>query len=65
MLHLLPSVKTGVNPAFIMGARRKAVRKYAKEVGNANMASATVVKVVSSPCGGLLCLLICVLPLYS
>ncbi|XDB49806.1 PREDICTED: prestin isoform X2 [Capra hircus] len=37
--------KTGVNPAFIMGARRKAVRKYAKEVGNANMASATVVKV--------------------
>ncbi|XP_005895308.1 prestin isoform X3 [Bos mutus] len=37
--------KTGVNPAFIMGARRKAMRKYAKEVGNANMANATVVKV--------------------
>ncbi|KAM5235972.1 prestin isoform 2-T2 [Ctenodactylus gundi] len=37
--------KTGVNPAVIMGARRKAMRKYAKEVGNANMANATVVKV--------------------
>ncbi|KAB1276031.1 Prestin [Camelus dromedarius] len=37
--------KTGVNPAFIMGARRKAMKKYAKEVGNANMANATVVKV--------------------
>ncbi|XP_042540606.1 prestin isoform X3 [Dipodomys spectabilis] len=37
--------KTGVNPALIMGARRKAMRKYAKEVGNANMANATVVKV--------------------
>ncbi|XP_054093830.1 prestin isoform X1 [Callithrix jacchus] len=36
--------KTGVNPALIMGARRKAMRKYAKEVGNANMANATVVK---------------------
>lgn len=40
-------VKTGVNPAIIMGARRKAMRKYAKEVGNANIANATVVKVVS------------------
>ncbi|XP_029418209.1 prestin isoform X2 [Nannospalax galili] len=37
--------KTGVNPALIMGARRKAMRKYAKEVGNANVANATVVKV--------------------
>ncbi|XP_032340058.1 prestin isoform X2 [Camelus ferus] len=37
--------ETGVNPAFIMGARRKAMKKYAKEVGNANMANATVVKV--------------------
>ncbi|ELW72089.1 Prestin [Tupaia chinensis] len=37
--------ETGVNPALIMGARRKAMRKYAKEVGNANMANATVVKV--------------------
>ncbi|KAM9651432.1 prestin isoform 2-T2 [Trichechus inunguis] len=37
--------KTGVNPALIMSARRKALRKYAKEVGNANMANATVVKV--------------------
>nr|XP_034356102.1 prestin isoform X2 [Arvicanthis niloticus] len=37
--------KTGVNPALIMGARRKAMRKYAKEVGNANMANTTVVKV--------------------
>ncbi|XP_021046456.1 prestin isoform X2 [Mus pahari] len=37
--------KTGVNPALIMGARRKAMRKYAKEVGNANMANAAVVKV--------------------
>nr|XP_015107750.1 prestin [Vicugna pacos] len=37
--------KTGVNPAFIMGARRKAMKKYAKEVGNANMANATVIKV--------------------
>ncbi|XP_052028360.1 prestin isoform X2 [Apodemus sylvaticus] len=37
--------KTGVNPALIMGARRKAMRKYAKEVGNVNMANATVVKV--------------------
>ncbi|XP_057587412.1 prestin isoform X2 [Hippopotamus amphibius kiboko] len=37
--------KTGVNPALIMGARRKAMKKYAKEVGNANMANATVVKV--------------------
>uniref|UniRef100_A0A8C5V1I7 Solute carrier family 26 member 5 n=1 Tax=Microcebus murinus TaxID=30608 RepID=A0A8C5V1I7_MICMU len=36
--------KTGVNPALIMGARRKAMRKYAKEVGNANVANATVVK---------------------
>ncbi|XP_004639301.1 prestin isoform X3 [Octodon degus] len=36
--------KTGVNPALIMGARRKAMRKYAKEVGNANMANATAVK---------------------
>nr|KAF6419397.1 solute carrier family 26 member 5 [Rousettus aegyptiacus] len=36
--------KTGVNPAFIMGARRKAMRKYAKEVGNANMANAAVIK---------------------
>ncbi|XP_045420229.1 prestin isoform X2 [Lemur catta] len=36
--------KTGVNPAVIMGARRKAMRKYAKEVGNANVANATVVK---------------------
>ncbi|XP_008061009.1 prestin isoform X3 [Carlito syrichta] len=36
--------KTGVNPALIMGARRKAMRKYAKEVGNANLANATVVK---------------------
>ena len=41
------SVKTGVNPALIMGARRKAMKKYAKEVGNANMANATVVKAVS------------------
>ncbi|XP_066897798.1 prestin isoform X4 [Kogia breviceps] len=39
--------KTGVNPSFIMGARRKAMKKYAKEVGNANMVNATVVKVVS------------------
>ena len=55
-----------MNPAFIMGARRKAMRKYAKEVGNANMANATVVKVVSSPFTAIfLCLLICVLPLYS
>ncbi|EGV97013.1 Prestin [Cricetulus griseus] len=37
--------ETGVNPALIMGARRKAMRKYAKEVGNANVANATVVKV--------------------
>uniref|UniRef100_G3U0F9 Solute carrier family 26 member 5 n=1 Tax=Loxodonta africana TaxID=9785 RepID=G3U0F9_LOXAF len=37
--------KTGVNPALIMSVRRKAMRKYAKEVGNANMANATVVKV--------------------
>ncbi|XP_006882670.1 PREDICTED: prestin isoform X2 [Elephantulus edwardii] len=37
--------KTGVNPALIMGARRKALRKYAKEVGNANMANATALKV--------------------
>ncbi|PNI26321.1 SLC26A5 isoform 13 [Pan troglodytes] len=36
--------KTGMNPAVIMGARRKAMRKYAKEVGIANMANATVVK---------------------
>ncbi|XP_077014819.1 prestin isoform X2 [Tamandua tetradactyla] len=34
--------KTGVNPALIMGARRKAMKKYAKEVGNANMANAVV-----------------------
>ncbi|XP_058153099.1 prestin isoform X2 [Dasypus novemcinctus] len=34
--------KTGVNPAFIMGARRKAMKKYAKEVGNANMTNAVV-----------------------
>ncbi|XP_052576507.1 prestin isoform X3 [Peromyscus californicus insignis] len=39
--------KTGVNPALIMGARRKAMRKYAKEIGNANVANATVVKVVN------------------
>lgn len=44
---MLSSVKTGVNPALIMGARRKAMRKYAKEVGNANMANATAVRVVS------------------
>uniref|UniRef100_A0A8D0RU86 Solute carrier family 26 member 5 n=1 Tax=Sus scrofa TaxID=9823 RepID=A0A8D0RU86_PIG len=37
--------KTGVNPALIMGARRKAMKKYAKEMGNANMANAAVVKV--------------------
>uniref|UniRef100_A0A667HE37 Solute carrier family 26 member 5 n=1 Tax=Lynx canadensis TaxID=61383 RepID=A0A667HE37_LYNCA len=37
--------ETGVNPALIMGARRKAMKKYAKEVGNANMANATAVKV--------------------
>uniref|UniRef100_A0A7N5P7V9 Solute carrier family 26 member 5 n=1 Tax=Ailuropoda melanoleuca TaxID=9646 RepID=A0A7N5P7V9_AILME len=37
--------KTGVNPAVIMGARRKAMKKYAKEVGNANVANANVVKV--------------------
>ncbi|XP_049639199.1 prestin isoform X2 [Suncus etruscus] len=37
--------KTGVNPALIMGARRKAMKKYAKEVGDANMVNATVVKV--------------------
>ncbi|XP_049749046.1 prestin isoform X3 [Elephas maximus indicus] len=43
--------KTGVNPALIMSVRRKAMRKYAKEVGNANMANATVVKVVSSLLG--------------
>ncbi|XP_054581987.1 prestin isoform X2 [Eptesicus fuscus] len=36
--------KTGVNPALIMGARRKAMKKYAKEVGNANMANATIIK---------------------
>uniref|UniRef100_A0A2I3GUN2 Solute carrier family 26 member 5 n=1 Tax=Nomascus leucogenys TaxID=61853 RepID=A0A2I3GUN2_NOMLE len=30
--------------SVIMGARRKAMRKYAKEVGNTNMANATVVK---------------------
>ncbi|KAG8508451.1 Prestin, partial [Galemys pyrenaicus] len=36
--------KTGVNPALIMGARRKAMKKYAKEVGNANMTNATIVK---------------------
>ncbi|XP_045684262.1 prestin isoform X2 [Phyllostomus hastatus] len=36
--------KTGVNPALIMGARRKAMKKYAKEVGNANMVNATVIK---------------------
>ncbi|XP_040827318.1 prestin isoform X3 [Ochotona curzoniae] len=36
--------KTGVDPAVIMGARRKAMRKYAKEVGNVNMASAIMVK---------------------
>lgn len=47
ILRLLLFWKTGVNPAHIMGARRKAMRKYAKEVGNANMANATVVKVVS------------------
>ncbi|XP_029774647.1 prestin [Suricata suricatta] len=38
------TVCTGVSPALIMGARRKAMKKYAKEVGNANMANATVVK---------------------
>ncbi|KAK7834906.1 hypothetical protein U0070_022877, partial [Myodes glareolus] len=43
--------KTGVNPALIMGARRKAMRKYAKEVGNANVANATVVKVRFMPQG--------------
>lgn len=48
--------KTGVNPALIMGARRKALRKYAKEVGNANVANATVVKVVND-------LVLCVLHL--
>uniref|UniRef100_A0A8D0VSI0 STAS domain-containing protein n=1 Tax=Sus scrofa TaxID=9823 RepID=A0A8D0VSI0_PIG len=37
--------KTGVNPALIMGARRKAMKKYAKEMGNANMANAAIVKV--------------------
>ncbi|XP_022371108.1 prestin isoform X3 [Enhydra lutris kenyoni] len=37
--------KTGVNPALIMGARRKAMKKYAKEVGNANVANTTVVQV--------------------
>ncbi|XP_075413777.1 prestin isoform X4 [Tenrec ecaudatus] len=36
--------KTGVNPALIMSARRKAMKKYAKEVGNANMVNATVAK---------------------
>ncbi|XP_023604161.1 prestin isoform X2 [Myotis yumanensis] len=36
--------KTGVNPALIMGARRKAMKKYAKEVGNANLANATMIK---------------------
>ncbi|XP_040591129.1 prestin isoform X1 [Mesocricetus auratus] len=36
--------KTGVNPALIMGARRKALRKYAKEVGNAGVTNAAVVK---------------------
>ncbi|XP_040852247.1 prestin-like, partial [Ochotona curzoniae] len=36
--------KTGVDPAVIMGARRKAMRKYAKEVGNVNMVSAIMVK---------------------
>ncbi|XP_075413775.1 prestin isoform X3 [Tenrec ecaudatus] len=38
--------KTGVNPALIMSARRKAMKKYAKEVGNANMVNATVAKAV-------------------
>nr|XP_019600126.1 PREDICTED: prestin isoform X2 [Rhinolophus sinicus] len=36
--------KTGVNPAFILGARRKAMKKYAKEGGNINIANATDVK---------------------
>uniref|UniRef100_A0A8C0NHW3 Solute carrier family 26 member 5 n=1 Tax=Canis lupus familiaris TaxID=9615 RepID=A0A8C0NHW3_CANLF len=44
--------KTGVNPAVIMGARRKAMKKYAKEVGNANVANATVVKVQDAEVDG-------------
>uniref|UniRef100_A0A8C8X3K6 Solute carrier family 26 member 5 n=1 Tax=Panthera leo TaxID=9689 RepID=A0A8C8X3K6_PANLE len=44
--------KTGVNPALIMGARRKAMKKYAKEVGNANMANATSVKVQDAEVDG-------------
>ena len=50
-----------------MGARRKAMKKYAKEVGNANMANATIVKVVSDPfIVTFPCLLICSAPhLYS
>ncbi|KAF6302104.1 solute carrier family 26 member 5 [Rhinolophus ferrumequinum] len=36
--------KTGVNPSFILGARRKAMKKYAKEGGNINIANATDVK---------------------
>uniref|UniRef100_A0A8C7EWJ2 Solute carrier family 26 member 5 n=1 Tax=Neovison vison TaxID=452646 RepID=A0A8C7EWJ2_NEOVI len=44
--------KTGVNPALIMGARRKAMKKYAKEVGNANVANATVVKVQDAEVDG-------------
>ncbi|XP_069318312.1 prestin isoform X2 [Eulemur rufifrons] len=44
--------KTGVNPAVIMGARRKAMRKYAKEVGNANVANATVGKADAEVDGG-------------
>ncbi|GAB1289440.1 Prestin [Apodemus speciosus] len=45
-VNALKKKGTGVNPALIMGARRKAMRKYAKEVGNASMANATVVKVI-------------------
>uniref|UniRef100_A0A8D0NUL2 Solute carrier family 26 member 5 n=1 Tax=Sus scrofa TaxID=9823 RepID=A0A8D0NUL2_PIG len=44
--------KTGVNPALIMGARRKAMKKYAKEMGNANMANAAVVKVTDAEVDG-------------
>lgn len=56
--------KTGVNPALIMGARRKAMRKYAKEVGNANVANATVVKVVNGLVVSLF-LLICTSSLFN
>uniref|UniRef100_A0A673V3J3 Solute carrier family 26 member 5 n=1 Tax=Suricata suricatta TaxID=37032 RepID=A0A673V3J3_SURSU len=44
LLTVIYRTQTGVSPALIMGARRKAMKKYAKEVGNANMANATVVK---------------------